>query len=423
MTRKKIAIIGSGISGLGAAYLLNPHHDITLFEKNNTLGGHSRTIELDTSKGKVPVDTGFIVFNYRNYPHLTALFEHLSVPIAKSDMSFGVSIDDGRIEYGTRKLPYIFAQKRNLLRPAFYKMLRDILKFNKMALEFVALNPNASMQQCLEELKLGDWFKNYYLLAMGGAIWSTPLDEMLRFPAKTMIQFFDNHGLLTVNNQPQWYTVKGGSREYVNRISDSFKSSIRSSTPIKSVIRTDQGVEVKTASDTVELFDEVIFACHSDQSLALLCNPSESEKQILGNVHYQPNTVYVHNDLSFMPKRKQAWSSWVYLSGGRQSGTDELCLTYWMNNLQPITSDSPILVTLNPKNPPDRSKIFDKHDFEHPKFDQSAINAQNRIEEIQGIDKIWYAGAWLRYGFHEDGLLSAVKVAEKMGISPPWLQK
>ncbi|MFC0180057.1 NAD(P)/FAD-dependent oxidoreductase [Thorsellia kenyensis] len=420
MSRKKIAIIGGGISGLGAAYILNSHCDITLFEKNDYLGGHSRTIDVESEGQSIAVDTGFIVFNYRNYPHLTALFEHLHVPISKSDMSFGVSINEGQIEYGTRKLSYLFAQKSHFFNPKFYKMLKDVLRFNKEALYFVDKNPNASMQQCLEELGLGEWFKNYYLLAMGGAIWSTPLEDMLRFPAKTMIQFFDNHGLLTVNDQPQWFTVKGGSREYVKRIISKLKGTIELNSQIDSVFRENEKVTITFSDKPPVQFDEVIFACHSDQALNLLKNPTEQEKQILGNIHYQPNITFAHQDSDFMPKRKKAWSSWVYLSNEKASKQDELCLTYWMNNLQPLNTQSPILVTLNPLNPPRDALTFESHQFEHPKFDQSAINAQKRIDEIQGTNKIWYCGAWQRYGFHEDGLLSAVNVAAKMGISPPW---
>lgn len=419
-TRKKIAIIGTGISGLGIAYLLAPHHDITVFEKNAYIGGHSRTIDVTTSDKTVPVDTGFIVFNYRNYPHLSALFKHLSVPVAKSKMSFGVSIDNGFLEYGTEHLSDLFAQKRNLFRPAYIKMLKDILKFNRSALKFAEENPNASMQQCLTELGLGEWFKKYYLLAMGGAIWSTPLEEMLRFPAATMIQFFHNHGLLTVSDQPQWYTVEGGSREYIKKLTASFKENIRCNSQITSVKRTTHGIDILFENGDIESFDEVVFACHSDQALRLLDNPTDNEKQILGNIHYQPNTVYVHHDISFMPKRKKAWSSWVYLSENRSQANKQLCLTYWMNNLQPINSASPVLVTLNPLNPPHPNLTYDIHEFDHPKFDQSAINAQKRMNEIQGTDKIWYCGAWQRYGFHEDGLLSAVNAAKKMGITPPW---
>lgn len=421
--RKKIAVIGTGISGMGLAYLLNPHHDITVYEKESYIGGHSRTIDInvDSSSQTVSVDTGFIVFNHRNYPHLTAMFDQLNVPVAKSNMSFGISINDGWLEYGTRKLPYLLAQKRNLLRPKFWRMINDILTFNKQALAFVEKNPQASMQQCLDDLGMQEWFKHYYLLAMGGAIWSTPLQEMLKFPAKTMIQFFDNHGLLTVNDQPQWFTVQGGSRSYVSRLTASFANKIRLNCGVKRVIRTEQGVIVEDTQGNSEQYDEVIFACHSDQAIAMIEKPTTEEQQILGNVHYLPNRVIVHSDLRFMPKRKQAWSSWVYLSREREDQSNTVSLTYWMNNLQPINCDKPILVTLNPTELPDPKLTYDDHWFDHPQFDQSAINAQQRIEEIQGKDRLWFCGAWQRYGFHEDGLASAVNVAAKFGIKAPWL--
>lgn len=416
----KIAIIGSGISGLGTAYLLNPHHDITVYEKNNYIGGHSRTLTVNTPDGEIPVDTGFIVFNYRNYPLLTGLFNHLNVPVAKSDMSFGVSINNGWFEYGTLELKNMIAQKRNIFRPQFWKMIKDIMRFNQQACNYMDKDDNITMRQCLNELGMGEWFRDYFILAMGGAIWSTPLDKMLDFPAKTFIRFFDNHGLLAVEGQPQWYTVEGGSREYVKKLTQSFREKIRLNSGVISVTRKTHGVEVKDITGNVELYDQVVFASHSDQTLSMISDLTAEEERILGDVEYQPNEVILHSDTSFMPKRRNAWSSWVYLSEDRKDKNPAVSLSYWMNNLQPLKTEHPVIVTLNPGREPDPELIHDRHTFEHPVFTTEAIRAQNDINEIQGRDRLWFCGAWSRYGFHEDGLLSAVTVAKKMGITIPW---
>lgn len=416
----KIAIIGSGISGLGAAYLLHKTHDITLYEQAAVLGGHSRTIEVQTPEGAVPVDTGFIVFNHRNYPLLTGLFDHLDVPTAKSDMSFGVSINRGWFEYGTLTLSNMFAQKKNLLRAPFWRMIRDVLYFNKHAKRYLEENNRASLGQCLQDLGLSQWFRDYYILAMGGAIWSTPLDKMLEFPAQSFIRFFDNHGLLTLNDQPQWYTVQGGSREYVQRLSKPFQQSIRTNCGVKRVTRGEQGVTVEDTKGKSTTYEQVIFACHSDQAMQVLQNPTDKERKIVGAIRYQPNKAILHSDVSFMPKRKKAWSSWVYLSDHRKDSNPSVSLSYWMNNLQPLNTETPMIVTLNPSHPPNESLTHDVHWFDHPRFDAPAIVAQNRMGEIQGQDRIWYCGAWQRYGFHEDGLWSAVNVATALGAEIPW---
>jgi len=415
----KIAIVGSGISGLGSAFLLNKKNEITVYEKNDYIGGHSRTIDLDIDGKKIPVDTGFIVFNYRNYPNLSGLFEHIGVKVEKSDMSFGVSIDNGWLEYGTRRPLDIFAQKNNLLRIEFWKMLLDILKFNKTAIEYI--ESDISLCECLDALGVGKWFREYYLLAMGGAIWSTPVNEMLDFPARTFVQFFDNHGLLTVNEQPQWYTVNGGSKEYVKLITKPFKNKIKLSCGVEKIVRTESDIEVHSTDGKAENYDQVILSCHSDQALKMLDSPTKDEKKILGAVKYQPNEMYLHSDTSFLQKNKNAWSSWVYLSEEKEDNNKSVCLSYWMNNLQPLGTEKPIIVTLNPDRKPDESLIYDRYTFEHPVFDGKAIEAQQNLDDIQGKDRIWYAGAWQRYGFHEDGLLSAVNIAKQLGVKIPWL--
>ena len=416
----KIAIIGSGISGLGAAYLLHPHHKITLYEQNSTLGGHSRTVEIETEDGRTPVDTGFIVFNHRNYPLLTGLFEHLDVPTVKSDMSFGVSINDGWFEYGTKHWSGLFAQKANLLRRDYWHMLRDIIRFNRQAGKYLQAENSLTLGECLDQLGMGEWFRDYYLLAMGGAIWSTPLEQMLAFPAQSFLRFFDNHGLLTVNDQPQWYTVQGGSREYVKRLSASFSDRIRLDCGVTSVTRQEDGVLVEDRQGNSERYDQVIFACHSDQALALLRNPTAQEKAIIGAVRYQRNEAVLHRDVRLMPKRKGAWSSWVYLSERRKDNSNAVSLSYWMNNLQPLATKTPVIVTLNPGIEPEDELVDDRHWFEHPVFDEAAIQAQKKLPTIQGANRIWYCGAWQRNGFHEDGLWSAVNVAKAVGAELPW---
>ncbi len=417
----KIAIVGSGISGLGAAYLLRQQHDVMVFEKNDYVGGHSRTVDIKTNDGNIPVDTGFIVFNHRNYPHLTGLFDHLDVPVVKSDMSFGVSVNHGWLEYGTRKLHHLFAQKRNIFRPEFARMIRDIMVFNKQAMHYINADTSVSLGKCLDELGMGPWFKRYYLLAMGASIWSTPSQGMLEFPASTFIRFFHNHGLLTVNEQPQWYTVQGGSKEYVKRLTEALDD-IHTSCAVSCVKRSQKGIDIIKSDGNIEHVDQVIFACHSDQALRMIDRPSKQHQEILGAIKYQNNTMFLHEDVSFMPKRKSAWSSWVYLSEEKEDRSHAVSLSYWMNNLQPLQTTKPIIVTLNPSKEPACELVHDHYVFEHPVFDAGAMNAQQRLDEIQGVDGMWFTGAWQRYGFHEDGLLSAVRVAKKLGGEVPWQQ-
>lgn len=420
LPRQNIAIIGTGISGMAAAYMLHPHHNITVYEKNATIGGHSRTVDVQMDGQTIPVDTGFIVFNYRNYPHLTRMFEHLDVPVIKSDMSFGASIQNGWLEYGTQHTHNIFAQKKNLLKPAFWRMIADVMRFNKQARRYLEADSSVTLGQCLDGLKMGEWFRNYYLLAIGGAIWSTPLSKMMDFPAKTFVRFFDNHGLLTVNDQPQWYTVQGGSQEYVKRLTESYKGRIRTNCGAIAVSRSAEGVTVKDSQGGSALYDQVIFACHSDQALALIDQPNEAEQTVLGRMQYHPNEMILHSDTSFMPKNKNAWASWVYMSEGRRDDTSHVSLSYWMNRLQSLKSERPLIVTLNPGRAPNPALVHDNCQFEHPLFDEGAILSQQQLGEIQGKDRLWFCGAYQRYGFHEDGLGSAVTLVSQFGISPQW---
>lgn len=412
----KIAIIGTGISGLGAAYLLAPEHDITVYERNAYVGGHSRTIVINDGQKDIPVDTGFIVFNNWNYPNLLGLFKTLNVPYVNSNMSFGVSIHDGWLEYSSNDL---FAP-RNLVRPSYWGMMRDILHFNKQALKYIEKDPFITLGQCLDELKMGAWFRDYYLLAMGAAIWSCPLETILSFPARTFLQFFKNHGLLSINNRPQWHTVKGGSQEYVRRLTASFAESIRLNCGVQKVVPRNDQWEVSDSQGGRALYDQVIFACHADEAIKMLGDPTQEQLDIIGSFSYQNNSIIVHGDESFMPKCKKSWASWIYLSESKKDENPAVSLSYWMNNLQPLNTDKPVIVTLNPGRRSQEQLIYDEHVFSHPVFDLAAIRAQGRIDEVQGKNGLWFCGAYQRYGFHEDGLLSAVNIVKKMGVSIPW---
>lgn len=418
--RKTVAIIGTGISGLSAALFLHPHRDITVYEKNDYLGGHSRTVDVKTTDGVIPVDTGFIVFNERTYPLLTKLFKQLDVPIAPSDMSFGVSIDNGWLDYGTQRLTHLFAQTTNLWRPDFWRMLYDILRFNLQAKSYLERPPTFTLGDCLDTLHMGPWFRNYFLLAMGSAIWSTPLAEMLKFPAASFIRFFDNHGLLTIANHPQWYTVKGGSREYVRRLTALFQDRIDLNRAVRQVTRTAQGVMVTDLHSHQHVYDDVVFACHANQALALIADPTPAEHHILSAFRYQTNHAVLHGDISVMPKRRAAWASWVYRAERKSHHASQTSLSYWMNNLQPLPTSQPLIVTLNPGHQLNSALVYDQYSFDHPMFDAATIHAQQKMDEIQGKQNLWFCGAYQRYGFHEDGLHSAVAMISKMGIPLPW---
>lgn len=416
---QNIAIIGTGISGMGAAYLLHPQHRITVYEQNNYIGGHTRTRDIDYDGRHLSVDTGFIVFNDRNYPHLTALFNRLGVPVEKSDMSFAISVENGAFEWGAKTLNAIFGQRSNLVSPRFWRMVRDVKRFFRESPKVLARDTLISLGTLLDELRLGEDFRRYFLLPMGGAIWSCPVETMLSFPAQTFVRFFQNHGLLTFNDQPQWYTVTGGAKQYVARLTAPFADRIRLNCGVRSVRRSESGVEVADAHGQTELYDQVVFACHGDQALRLLSDATPEEFRILGAFQYQANKVYLHRDTAQMPKRRACWSSWVYLSDGK-AHPEALAVTYWMNSLQNLPNTHPLFVTLNPLTPIRESLIFDETELEHPVFSAEAVAAQSQIGKIQGKDRAWFCGAWQRYGFHEDGLNSAVQMAAHMGITPPW---
>lgn len=416
--RMKIAIIGAGISGLGAAYLLQQDHDVTIYEKNTYIGGHSRTIDVSVGAQKVPVDTGFIVFNDWNYPHLLGLFSELGVKYEKSDMSFGVSIARGWLEYSSSNL---FAQKRNFLSLSYWRMLLDIVRFNRAAKKYLNDKRSApkTLGSFLDSLNVGSWFTNFYLLPMGAAIWSAPVNQILEFPAYTYLRFFKNHGLLNIIKRPQWYTVSGGSREYIKKICQSFRNVDFKPAAIEVTRHSDTHV-VQDIDNNEEEYDAVVMACHADEALEILKNPLEEQIDFLSSFKYQKNNITVHTDENFMPMNTKSWASWVYLSDQKHDNKSGVSLSYWMNNLQNLKIDAPLIVTLNSERQPDKHKILDEHSFDHPIFDEKAVQAQKNIDSVQGKNNIYFCGAYQRYGFHEDGFWSAVRVAEKLGAEIPW---
>lgn len=421
---KNVAVIGGGISGMGMAYLLHrAGHSVTLYEKAERIGGHSRTITVTQDGAKIPVDTGFIVFNEPNYPNLIALFRHLGVAVHKSDMSFAISLFGGKVEWGAQNLNAVFGQRRNLLDTSFYLLIRDVLRFNARALDAVEMYPELTLGQLIDHLRLGVRFRRDYLLPMGGAIWSCPPQQMLEFPASTFVQFFKNHGLLSLTGQHQWYTVTGGSQCYVAKLTAPYQQRIRTHCAVTSVTREDGRVGVTDSTGKTEVYDEAVFACHADETLAMLTDANAKEREILSSFKYQLNTAYLHSDTAIMPKRKRCWASWVYHTdrpGDASEAAEGISVTYWMNRLQSIDDRYPLFVTLNPATPIAPEKIINTHLFTHPVFTAASLSAQQRLPEIQGQRGSWFCGAYTRYGFHEDGLLSAVNVAKTMGIAIPW---
>lgn len=413
---RRIAVVGGGISGMAAAHLLADDHSVVLFEAEHRLGGHARTL-LAGKRGDQPVDTGFIVYNRVNYPQLVALFDKLSVPEVESSMSFGASIKGGWLEYALHSLDSLFAQRSNLASPSFLRMCRDIFHFNKHA-EAMSADPTITIRELLGRLGTGAWFRDYYILPLSGAIWSTPVQGILDFPAAAMIRFFKNHALMDISGQHQWYTVKGGSIEYVRRLQGELvrqRVELRLGTAIAGVRREQNGVLIRAIGGEWELFDDVVLATHSDDSLAMLADASSAERNTLGAVRYQANEVVLHSDESLMPNRRKTWSSWVYTepAGARP---DKIDLTYWMNSLQPIPKDDPLFITLNSNRPIRSDLIHDVNTFRHPVYDLAAVQAQGQIRAMNGTNNTWFCGAWMKSGFHEDGFGSAADVVAAMRL-------
>ncbi|WP_028101362.1 NAD(P)/FAD-dependent oxidoreductase [Pseudoduganella violaceinigra] len=419
-TRQRIAVIGAGISGLATAYFLNRHHDVVLFEAGRYLGGHSNTVDVYLEGATCGVDTGFLVYNERTYPNFIELLRELNVPSIASDMSFAVSMENGALEWAGTSLDTLFAQRLRILSPSFLRMVANILHFNRNSRRYLneAHGKPLSLGELLQENAYGAMFRDAYLLPMAASIWSSTPADILKFPAATFLRFCLNHALLQVNDRPQWCTVRGGSREYVRRIAATLPD-CRLDTRVEAIERNAGKATVRTAAGA-EVFDAAVLATHAPTSLALLADASAEERDILGGVRYQTNAAWLHTDESLMPRRRKLWSAWNYLSGVEHDGQRPVCVTYWLNQLQSLPLKTPVLVTLNPQQPPAEEKILASFEYEHPVMDQSTIDAQQRLHEIQGRRQVWHAGAWTGYGFHEDGLKSALRVAQAFGAAPDW---
>jgi predicted NAD/FAD-binding protein len=411
---KRIAVIGSGISGLSAAYHLRNQANVTLFEAGSYFGGHTHTVDvtLPSPQGMLThgVDTGFLVFNERTYPGLIGLFAELQVQTSASDMSFSVQTPRASgqraMEWSGSNLNTVFAQRSNLLSPTFLGMLRDVLRFNTLANALADRGEDHALMQPLGEFlethKFGSAFRHWYLLPMLGCIWSCPTDQMLQFPVATMVRFCHNHGLIQVVNRPQWFTVTGGAKHYVEKLLQHIPHT-HLETPVERIERNDIGVRVFTASGSAD-FDGVVLACHADQALSLLAQPTPQEQALLGAIRYHPNKAVLHTDTSVMPKKKLAWAAWNYERAtdlGLESS--RVCLHYWINRLQPLPFSQDVAVSLNPVRAIDPNKVLGEYDYAHPVFDLGAIKAQSQLPSLQGQQNTWYAGAWMGYGFHEDG--------------------
>ena len=421
----KIAIVGSGISGLAAAHRLQPHAHVTLFEAGSYFGGHTHTVDITLPTAQGPqtwgVDTGFLVFNERTYPQLIALLRELDVATSPSDMSFSVQVPAARgrqpLEWSGSNLATVFAQKRNLVSPRFWGMLSDLLRFNRICTQLAQQGQEAEMterlQSFLDRHDFGQAFRDWYFLPMLGCIWSCPTDQMLQFPVATMIRFCHNHGLLQISDRPQWHTVVGGARHYVDKIMVGIPDA-RLNTPVRCIDRDAAGVTLHTDQGS-ERFDQVVLAAHSDQSLAMLKQPTRSEAEVLSAIRYQPNLAVLHTDISVLPTRKAAWAAWNYeRAADPQQESQRVCLHYLLNQLQPLPFEQPVVESLNPIRSIDRSKVLAEFEYSHPVFDKAAIQAQQRVPELQGIQHTWFCGAWTGYGFHEDGLKSGLSVAKEL---------
>lgn len=422
MQNKRIAIVGAGVTGLGAAWLLHKTHTVTLFEKNDYLGGHTHTIEVPQADGShLPVDTGFIVYNERNYPNLIGLLAELDVPTRAASMSFAFSLNQGELEYSGSGLAGLFAQRRNYFSVRHYRLIAEILRFNRVAHQLLADQalPSGTLHDLLEQHQFSQDLREHYLLPMGAAIWSCPVETMLGFPARSFLQFFANHGLIDLRNRPQWRTVVGGSHSYVKAMQAQMGEHITLKPAAQSVERMDDQVYIHTAEERLA-FDAVIMACHADEALALLQQPSEREAAVLGCFGYESNRTYLHTDTALMPQRKAVWSSWNYLATSQPEARQQMTATYWMNHLQGLQAPQDYFVTLNPWQPPREECQVASMTYEHPVFDQAAVAAQAQLPHLQGQQQTWFCGSYTRYGFHEDALMSAVAVCRDFGVTPSW---
>ncbi|HLZ73930.1 NAD(P)/FAD-dependent oxidoreductase [Phenylobacterium sp.] len=424
--RLRVAVVGGGIAGLSAAWLLSSRHEVVLFEADGRLGGHANTAEAPNQPGRIgagatPVDTGFIVFNEPNYPNFTALLDHLGVASIPADMSLSFSLDDGGFEYSSFGLAGVFAQKRNIFSAQFWRMLRDVMRFYKHApKDLEALEaPLTSLDDYLAEKGYCQAFRDDHLLPQAAAIWSTPLAHIGAYPAAALIRFFQNHGMMSVFGRGLWRTVQGGSRQYVRKLTEAFAGEIRTGARVTGVRRVAGGAEVADVTGHVERFDEVVIATHGDTALSLLDAPTPEERRILSAFKYSRNLTVLHTDATLMPKRKAAWASWNHI--GRRNDPEDGCVTYWMNRLQSLKSAQDLLVTLKPTRPIAPEAVIRTEVYEHPLFDAGAIAAQREIWSLQGEHHTWFAGSYFGHGFHEDALQAGLAVAEQLGgVRRPW---
>lgn len=417
----RIAVIGAGVAGLGAAWALKDVHDVTVFEKDARLGGHAHTVTIDYAGAQVDVDTGFIVYNEPNYPNLVALFKALGVETFASDMSFAVSDPDG-FEWSSNGVGGLFAWKRNITNASFLCMLGDIVRFSAAARADLAADrlSASTLEDYVRALKLGRSFLHHYLLPMGAAIWSTPERDMLHYPAASFLRFFDNHRLLHIN-RPIWRTVAGGSRSYVRAIAATLPGRIQAGDPVIAVSKTASGLTVRQSSGAEQSFDRVLFACHSSEAAALMGADFPAQRAVIEQIRYAPNTAYLHRDRALMPRREKAWASWNYMRQPEAERDDgQVTVSYWMNLLQGIDRAKPLFVTLNPHAPPREDLTFGVFSYDHPQFDLAALAAQKEVAGLQGRDGVWFAGAWLGFGFHEDGLATGLQAAAALGGRIPW---
>ena len=406
---------------MSAAWLLSRQHDVTLLEKEPRVGGHSNTVDVDEAHGPVPIDTGFIVYNTACYPNLIALFDYLDVPTAPTDMSFSVSLDGGRYEYNGNGLDGFFAQRRNLLSPTHWRMAGEIGRFFREAAELhgQAADLTLTLDDWLGERRYSRSFIERHIVPMGAAIWSVPAAEMLKFPAQSFARFFANHGLLQMQNRPQWRTVKGGIREYVSRLMAEFEGESINGDGVVSITRShgDGPVQVQTRSGAQRSFDRCLIACHADDALGLLKDASAHERRLLGAFQYADNDTVLHTDPTLMPRRRRVWTSWNYLGASAEMASSSASVTYWMNKLQPLATSKDYFVSLNPRRPISADQVLARFSYQHPLFDAGALQAQTQLWSLQGERNTWFAGSYFGYGFHEDALQAGLAAAEALSCA------
>jgi uncharacterized protein len=421
LPKLKIAVVGSGVSGLSCAWGLSQRHDVTLIEADNRIGGHAHTVNVKTADGLVAVDTGFIVFNTWTYPNFTALMDYLDQPVTPTQMSFSISADNSRYEYSGDHIGTLFGTARQWLSPSHWRMMFDLLRFYRRAEGHVAfVKQGTSLGQYLQDYGYSEHFIQRHILPMSGAIWSATPDQIAAYPFHAFIRFFSNHRLFILGNRPDWHTVTGGSREYVTKLLEDAKFSSRTSSPVAKVVRHRDSVELQFANGDSESFDQVVLATHADTALSMLEMPTAAEKQLLSVFKTSANTVYLHRDKKLMPKGRRFWSGWNYRLQSTGAATSPE-VTYWMNALQKLSSTEEHFVSLNPAEKPDEALVDGVYSYHHPLFNEETLAAQHQLWSLQGVERVWYCGAWFGAGFHEDGLQTGLAVAEQLGgVRRPW---